>query len=69
MVAVAAGCRKALDYFSAFLHKRVQKTLLTIECSLIVGVVKVVKDLWEKLWLNFPGLTHSRSESTGEKKV
>ena len=37
MVAVAAGCSKALDYFSAFLHKRVQKTLLTIDCSLISG--------------------------------
>ena len=25
--------------------------------------------MWKELWLKFPGLTHSRSGNTGEKKV
>ena len=43
---------------------------LTIECSLMSGcgqVHELVKDMLKKLWLKFPGLTHSRSSNTGQK--
>ena len=45
---------------------------LGIKCSLMSGCGqghKFVKDMWKKLWLKFPGLTHSRSRNTGEKGV
>ena len=44
---------------------------LTIECSLMSGCGQsheLVKDMWKKLWLKFPGLTHSRSGHTGQKR-
>ena len=41
---------------------------LTIECSLMSRCHELVKDMWNKLWLKFPGLTHSKSGNTGEKK-
>ena len=43
---------------------------LTIEWSLMTGCGQsheLVKDMWKKLWLKFPGLTHSKSGNTGEK--
>ena len=30
---------------------------------------ELVKDMWKKLWVKFPWLTHSRSGNTGEKGV
>ena len=45
---------------------------LTIERLLMSGCGQgreLVKDMWKKLWLKFPGLTYSRSENTGEKGV
>ena len=43
--------------------------VLTIECSLMSGSHELVKDMWKKLWLKFPELTHSRSGNTGKKGV
>ena len=45
---------------------------LTIERLLMSGCGQgheLVRDIWKKLWLKFPGLTHSRSRNTGEKGV
>ena len=45
---------------------------LAIERLLISGCgqgYELVKDMSKKLWLKFPGLTHSRSGNTGEKGV
>ena len=44
---------------------------LTIECLLMSArgcgqSHKLVMDTLKKLWLTFPGLSHSRSENTGE---
>ena len=44
---------------------------LTIERLLMSGCGQgheLVKDMWKELWLKFPGLTHSRSGNTGEKR-
>ena len=44
---------------------------LTIECLLMSGCGQgheLVKNMWKKLWLQFQGLTHSRSGNTCEKK-
>ena len=51
----------------AFSSQRV----LTMERSLmgVCGQGKLVKAMLKKLWLKFPGLTHSRSRNTGEKGV
>ena len=43
---------------------------LTIEHSLMIGCgqgYELVKDMWKKLWLTFPGLIHSRSGNTSDK--
>ena len=44
---------------------------LTIERSLMSGCGQgheLIKDMWKKLWLKFPGLTRSRSGNAGEKR-
>ena len=44
---------------------------MTIECSLMSGcgrVHELVKDTLKKLWLKFPGLTHSRSGNTCQER-
>ena len=35
----------------------------------VCGQGELVKAMLKKLWLKFPGLTHSKSRNTGEKGV
>ena len=78
MAAVAAGYRKALVNARWAINCSILGSFqsggalcgqraLTIECSLMSECGyshELVKDLWKKLWLKFPGLTH-----IGEVKI
>ena len=72
----ALPCRGSISDISGSFQSRGAlsgRRALTIECSLMSGCGQgheLVKEMWKKLWLKSPGLTHSRrlSGNTGGKR-